>query len=157
MGMDVYGRKPKSEVGEYFRRNVWGWHPLWEYCSSVHLDIVGEKIAEAGHYNSGEGLGLQKSVKLAKALKEDIRSGIALEYIQLRDKFLVELPDEDCEYCDENGNRTWTEDAKQVVKVCNACSGKKKVRPFSTHYHLDLEDIQQFAEFLENSGGFNIH
>lgn len=157
MGMDVYGRKPKSEVGEYFRRNVWGWRPLWDYCSSVHFDIVGEKLAESGHYNSGAGLGLQKSVKLAKALKEDIRSGIALEYITNRDKFLAELPDQKCEYCDENGNRTWSEGDKQVVKVCNACSGKKSVRPFQTYYFLRLDDIEEFSQFLENCGGFNIY
>ncbi|QOR55575.1 MAG: hypothetical protein UMS36scaffold28_65 [Phage 59_13] len=29
MGMDVYGVKPKSKQGEYFRNNVWSWRPLW--------------------------------------------------------------------------------------------------------------------------------
>jgi hypothetical protein len=155
MGMDVYGRKPKSEVGEYFRRNVWGWHPLWSYCENVHEDLVSS--VEGGHYNSGDGLSAQKSVKLAKALKEDLRSGNALKYIELRDKMLAELPDEDCTYCDQDGNRTWSEGENQVVKVCNACSGKKKIRPFETHYFLSVEDIRDFADFLEDCGGFNIH
>jgi hypothetical protein len=28
MGMDVYGKEPKSDKGEYFRNNVWWWRPL---------------------------------------------------------------------------------------------------------------------------------
>lgn len=157
MGMDVYGRKPKSEVGEYFRRNVWGWRPLWEYCCNIHIDIIGEKLAEYGHYNAGYGLSVHKSVKLAKALKEDVRSGTAEQYIQARDEHIKSLPEEPCKYCDENGNRTWLENELEVVKVCNACQGKKSQPHFATWYRLDLDDIKEFAEFLENCGGFNIY
>jgi hypothetical protein len=28
MGFDVYGKAPTAREGEYFRRNIWGWHPL---------------------------------------------------------------------------------------------------------------------------------
>jgi len=154
MGMDVYGIKPKSEVGEYFRRNVWGWHPLWSYCEHLHPELV--STVEHGHSNSGDGLNKMQSMKLAKALKEDIRSLVASDYIKTRDQHLADLPDEPCEYCDENGNRTFTQQDQQVVKVCNSCSGNKFVRPFETYYCLDLQDIKDFAQFLENSGGFKI-
>lgn len=154
MGMDVYGKKPKKEVGEYFRRNVWGWHPLWQYCQNIHPEVA-DKV-QYGHSNEGDGLGSRDSVKLAKLIKEDIRSGFAEEYIKERDKQLKLLPDENCAYCDENGNRVWTEKGLQVVRQCNSCSGTKKVRPFDTWYYLNLQDIKDFAEFLENSGGFMI-
>lgn len=155
MGMDVYGIKPKSKTGEYFRRNVWGWHPLWAYCEALHPELV--STVEYGHSNSGDGLNRMQSMKLAKALKEDIRSLVASDYIKSRDQYLADLPDEPCEYCDENGNRTFTQlDGQQIVKVCNSCSGKKFVRPFTTNYFLDLQDIKDFAQFLENSGGFKI-
>ena len=38
MGMDVYGRAPTSESGEYFRANVWSWHPIWNYCEVLAPD-----------------------------------------------------------------------------------------------------------------------
>jgi hypothetical protein len=154
MGMDVYGTNPKNQVGEYFRRNVWGWHPLWEYCQDTHPDIANK--VEHGHSNDGDGLESADSIKLAKALKKDIRSGSAQKYIEGRDAILDALPDEDCEYCDEKGNREWTENEVTVIKKCNACSGSKKVRPFATWYQLELEDIKEFANFLENCGGFSI-
>jgi hypothetical protein len=28
MGMDVVGRNPRTEAGEYFRANVWSWGPI---------------------------------------------------------------------------------------------------------------------------------
>ena len=39
MGMDMYGRKPTGERGEYFRNNVWWWHPLADYCIMIAPDI----------------------------------------------------------------------------------------------------------------------
>lgn len=155
MGMDVYGRKPKSEIGEYFRRNVWGWHPLWAYCETMHEEIA-SKVQE-GHSNSGDGLGAQDSIKLGKRLKKDVLSGVAAQYVKERDEALAALPKEACEYCDEDGNRTWLEDGLQVIKVCNACNGKKLKPPFPTYYFLRVEDIKEFSEFLENCGGFNIY
>ena len=105
MGMDVYGRNPKNETGEYFRRNVWGWHPLWEYCQDAHPEIANK--VEHGHSNSGDGLGSRDSVKLAKLMKEDIRSGFAEKYIKDRQEHLDALPLEDCTYCNTTGKRTW--------------------------------------------------
>ena len=34
MTMDVMGKHPTTEAGEYFRRSVWCWHPLAEFCCS---------------------------------------------------------------------------------------------------------------------------
>ena len=42
MGMDVYGTKPKNETGEYFRANVWYWHPLWDCLDKLHPNICGK-------------------------------------------------------------------------------------------------------------------
>ena len=66
MGMDVYGKDAKNEKGEYFRRNVWGWRPLWNYCVDNYEDLVGEV---SGHYNDGDGLDEAGSLELAKRIK----------------------------------------------------------------------------------------
>lgn len=39
---------------------------------------------------------------------------------------------------------------------CNACQGTGKVRPAETSYSFDESDVREFAEFLENCGGFEI-
>ena len=43
MGMDVYGKKPKGEKGDYFRNNVWWWRPLWQYCASSAPELIDEE------------------------------------------------------------------------------------------------------------------
>jgi hypothetical protein len=40
---------------------------------------------------------------------------------------------------------------------CNGCDGLGKRRPMSTWYTLDMEDLTEWADFLEASGGFKIH
>ena len=62
MGMDVYGTEPKNEKGEYFRNNVWWWHPLWSYCQENYPDITAS--VKKGHDNSGDGLDDEDSTKL---------------------------------------------------------------------------------------------
>ena len=43
MGMDVYGERPRTNKGEYFRNNVWWWRPLWNYVSVECSDIITKK------------------------------------------------------------------------------------------------------------------
>ena len=90
MGMDVYGKNPKSEVGQYFRRNVWGWHPLWDYVENVHPEIA--ELVEHAHSNSGSGLGSRDSKKLAKLLMDDYNSGRVAHYVVERNKQLSVNP-----------------------------------------------------------------
>lgn len=39
---------------------------------------------------------------------------------------------------------------------CNACQGKGKIRPWATHYRFDVANVQAFANFVRDSGGFRI-
>ena len=171
MGMDVYGKNPTKEVGQYFRRNVWGWHPLWEYVENVHPEIA--ELVEHAHSNDGDGLGSRNSKKLAKLLKEDLFRGTVASYVETRNKYLAELPKNDCELCAGTGIRTDAvgvengmpekELSPEIAIItgrtkgwCNACSGEGKREDWATNYFLEVEDIAEFAEFLENCGGFEI-
>jgi hypothetical protein len=171
MGMDVYGKNPKSEKGEYFRRNVWGWRPLWQYVEDVHPEIA--ELVQYPQSNDGDGLGSRNSQKLAKLLKEDIFKGVAEQYVEARNKMLSELPKEDCGLCEatgirsdeigvQNGMPERELDPAIAIIVgrtkgwCNGCSGEGKKDPWETSYYLDLDDIQEFAEFLTECGGFEI-
>lgn len=171
MGMDVYGKNPKSEAGSYFRRNVWGWHPLWDYVENQHPEIA--ELVEYAHSNDGDGLDEEKSLELAKLLMDDYNSGRVAEYIAERNKALSELPFEDCQICEGTGIRTdelgvqagWPEkelepDIAIIVGrtkgSCNACGGVGKRENWATNYYLEEDDIKEFADFLVECGGFEI-
>lgn len=171
MGMDVYGKNPANEVGQYFRRNVWGWRPLWQYVEDIHPEIA--ELVEYAQSNDGDGLGARDSKKLAKLLKEDIFRGVVDNYVETRNKYLSELPKEDCQLCEATGIRTdkvgvengmpEKELSPEIAIItgrtkgwCNACSGEGKKDPWETSYYLEAEDIVEFADFLENCGGFEI-
>jgi len=155
MGMDVFGKAATAEVGEYFRRNVWGWHPLWEYVERNHADIG--YAVEHAHTNDGDGLDEAGSLELAQRLRNDLATGKAAEYVRERDEFLNALPSLTCNICEGTGQRPdglygveWTKPG------CNGCDGTGESRPYETYYSLDVQDIEEFTDFLEACGGFSI-
>ena len=155
MGMDVYGNNPKTEAGEYFRSNVWYWHPLWDCLETLHPTICGR--CESPHDNSGSGLNAKDSLALSKLLKKDLEKGIKEKYIADYDAQLASIPLEDCPYCEGTGNRDWDQtDGSVLTKVCNACNGTLKIKSFATHYHMDLDLMKEFQIFLQDCGGFRI-
>lgn len=171
MGMDVIGVNPASEVGEYFRANVWYWHPIWGYVEDCHPDLA--ELVEYAHSNDGDGLDAEHSAILATRLKEDYASGKIEEYSQEYRKELAELPMEDCSLCDATGIRTdavgveggWdTKELPPDIQIivgrergsCNGCSGVGKKEAWETNYPFDPEVMKEFAEFLEDCGGFQI-
>lgn len=156
MGMDVYGNEPKSERGTYFRRNVWGWHPLWEYVETLHDDIA--QFVEYGHTNDGDGLPEDLSIELAARLRDDVASGQAKQYVDERNQHLAEMPKVVCSICEGTGQRP---DGLYGVEWkgegCNGCSGNGYRDPWDSLYHLEVEDLAEFADFLADCGGFAIY
>ena len=170
MGMDVYGDNADEEVGEYFRRNVWGWRPLWDYIKEVHGDLV-EGVE--GHTNDGDGLDETNSLKLSNRLKIDLSTGKVAKYVEDRNKAIAELPRIKCPLCNSTGirsdavgkeqmmpTRALSPDvAKQVGRTigwCNACDGLGDKESWDASYYLEVIDIEEFAEFLTHCGGFQI-
>lgn len=174
MGMDVYGVQPTEdkEVGKYFRRNVWGWRPLWQYMEIMHKDIA-DFVAHPDT-NDGDGLNRLQSEALCKRLRNDIETGMAQKYIEARNEYLSELERPQCDLCSGTGIRTdqigvehgmpEKELSPEMAMLtgrshgyCNACSGEGKKDAWETNYYLDIDDIKEFADFLEHCGGFEIH
>jgi hypothetical protein len=73
MGMDVSGKNASAPVGEYFRNNVWNWHPLADYIQAAHPDLA-EKCPY-WHSNDGGGLDADDAAELGKRLRADLASG----------------------------------------------------------------------------------
>ena len=170
MGMDVYGKKSTSKEGEYFRRNVWGWHPLAEIC----LDLAPDECKDCVHWhsNDGDGLDADGANKLADKLQQLTENGQIKEYIRVRNEAMGAMPDEECRFCRGTGVRT--DDVgkaagmptKTIIEEghrrhgqvgwCNGCNGRGFNRPFATYYGLDEQDVAEWIVFLRESGGFKI-
>jgi hypothetical protein len=170
MGMDVYGKQPKTTRGEYFRNNVWRWHPLWDYCTEVAPEIC-EDVC--GHTNDGEGLDELDSIRLANILIEEIASGRVFAYEHDYNTRLASLPFSECPHCSGTGVRTDSvgvaagmpmkelepERAVYLARThgwCNACHGEGKTPHFETNYKFSGENVFEFAQFLLECGGFSI-
>jgi hypothetical protein len=160
MGMDVYGKKPDSEEGEYFRNSVWNWRPLAAYVQEVAPEIC----AACTHWdtNDGDGLNASASMKLAVKLAAEISSGRTRAY-EMRYKSDNEaLPDEPCHICAGTGTRPpipqcGVGDPKNGGLKCNGCDGTGYVRPWQTHYPFDEDNVRDFVTFLAHCGGFEIN
>lgn len=152
MGMDVYGNNPRSEKGEYFRNNVWWWHPLWSYIEATFPELASK--VENGHSNDGSGLNAHDSYKLSQLLKIKLKDGSVAEYEK--------------EYNDElQILRVELEAAQNKVRELSLNSSQeeieKKVKElefdtgyWALHYPFSEENVKEFAEFLEFCGGFKI-
>ena len=171
MGMDVYGKKPTNETGEYFRRNVWGWRPLWECVESVVPDLATK--VEYRQSNDGDGLVAEDSIALGKALLTAVEKGEVEKWIDEFRSAQAEIPMEECSICDATGIRTdqigrdaGQHDRKldEAVAIvvgrefgwCNGCNGLGKQESIFTSYGVEVECVTEFADFLINSGGFEI-
>lgn len=150
MGMDVFGQNPSNSKGEYFRNNVWYWRPLWNYCLDFHPDPAA-KVQE-GHSNSGDGLSSEDSIKLGNLLKKDLVLGKVKSFEDKYKKRIESLPLEDCFHCQSTGIRN---DA-YIQGTCNACQGTGKTKSFESFYPFSESNVEEFAEFLINCGGFQI-
>jgi len=172
MGMDIYGKKPTTDKGEYFRNNVWWWRPLADFCIERYADEVGFD-GEGWHFNDGRGLNATKAKKLARLLRDDLDNGSVLMYELAYRERMAELPRLACGICDSTGIRTDkvgvdmgqpTKELKPEVQIltgrthgwCNGCDGVGTTEHWMASYPFDCQNVREFCEFLENCGGFEI-
>jgi hypothetical protein len=172
MGMDVYGKAATTEAGTYFRNNVWSWRPLADFILETAPADLTEGCAY-WHSNDGDGLDEETSRKLAVFLRHQIETGAAQNYIDERARKLAALPMEPCRLCGATGIRSdaiGVEHGQTTRKIekkghprngqigwCNACDGVGSSPHWDTHYRLDIDNIANFADFLEGCGGFEIN
>ena len=87
MGMDVYGKAPTSEAGEYFRNNIWWWRPLADFLTDTYPELT--QTCEYWHTNDGDGLGAEDSTALAHDLTRDLDNGAVETYAANRAEALA--------------------------------------------------------------------
>ena len=80
MGVDISGRNPKAEQGDYFASNWWGWRPINALCQIAAYKSKLKINFDHWGSNDGKGLRTQKQCdRLADALEELLGEDINLK------------------------------------------------------------------------------
>ncbi len=165
--------------GAYFRNNVWWWAPLWDYVIKECSDILSVADVTGGGNNGGHKISKTKAKKIASRLRSLEKKGEIESYASTYKNKQRSLPTEKCNVCKGTGTRKewegWQSEEKWLkyhkslendkstgyewahkCKGCNGCSGKGMVRNWQSNYPFDSENVMNFADFCEHSGGFRI-
>ena len=141
-----------ANPGIYFRNNVWGWRPLWQFVCNQFPEVINDKDAEGGESNSGHLIDKSKAMRIGYGLKAKLLDGSLQTYCDNYKKELDSLEQEECYLCEGTGTRT---DMK-VDNGCNGCSGTGKRDSWAKSYPFDIDNVRYFLEFCLESGGFEI-
>lgn len=133
MGMDVYGRAPSSEEGEYFRSSIWTWPTVLEAISSV--GVLDSELVESMCYNSGSGPDAEQAVALADALEAKY-GGLPPDGV-----FITE------------GELTTTGTASAGIALASILPMAEGESPT---FSADVAFVLEFARFARHSGGFEV-
>jgi len=117
---------------------------LWEYITYAFPDIA-SKVPYA-HSNDGDGLEAKDSKILALKLKKNLKNGKVAEYAKERDE-IIRLGK--IEFLQKQKQKLMTE-GKDVENLSEDNSY------WPEWYAFSEENVKEFAEFLENCGGFSI-
>ena len=181
MGFDLYGLSPQSNVpkpvvtdwndkkqtkayftyqentvGSYYRANVWWWRPIWEYVCENCDNILSSKDKEHGEFNDGHKISKTKAKRIASRIRSLDRQGKIMQHELEHKKLLKSLPKEQCDICDGTGKRKEPPKTGAGKIECNGCRGKGLRDNWQCHYPFESQPVVEFAEFCEQSGGFEI-
>jgi hypothetical protein len=143
--VDAFGKRPKNNIGQNFENNEWMWKPLMVYC-----ELIAPKIKIIN------GLNTKDSRALSKILKETVATGHAAKYELTFKSVIVRSNKRKCHICDGTGKRKPPPIIGAGIIPCNDCNGCGEIEPLSSRYDFNINNINNFAEFLENCGGFEI-
>jgi len=162
MGVDISGRKPKTEAGDYFCSNWWGWRPINSICELAAYDSKLKIDFSYWGSNDGKGLKTQKQCdKLADAIEL---------FISENPQYNENLSDDDdrvyvCmgSWC-EAGTGRFIPSEKQMGLNEDYEYGTLLFRPVvmadgslaESSHSTSLGRIKEFVTFLRNCGGSQI-
>lgn len=138
MGMDVMGKDPSNENGEYYRANIWAWATLQSLLISA-----GCEEAKKWSSNDGRGLNTQKAC--------DVLADQLEHYIKTHPEARYSMP-----------VKGQSPIAEGVIRLLGAESlgtnpkgefGKGNISP----YYIEVGDVREFITFLRSCGGFEIY
>ena len=133
MGMDVYGRKPRSAEGEYFRANIWSWRPIHELIERAN--VLPPEMVEGMAFNDGYGPNNKQALLLA-AQMETMLDG-------MDDEHTFMLSDE----IDGPVAAMLSQFKEQGIDI---------ISPRGPVYQAEVSHVREFITFCRASGGFEV-
>lgn len=130
MGMDVYGRKPSSPAGEYFRASVWAWHPIHALIVELCSDLLGEKLLRKLAFNDGAGPKDQKTCT------------------EMANRFEAWME----RHTEGHGVESELRATKEGRFVTEGETEQETFSPFQ----VSDDDLKKWIEFLRHCGGFRV-
>ena len=132
---DSLNKFEEENVGTYFRNNVWWWRGLWDYVYEVCDDIISEDEWNEGHSNSGLTIDEDRAKKISKRLNQLIKDGNAQKHIDMWE-----------------ARRKLAEEHNKGLKK----GASDKNYKWENSYPMHIDNVQHFADFCADSGGFQI-
>ena len=152
--------------GTYFRNNVWWWRPLWSFTCDHCEDILTDDDMNAGCYNDAYIITEDKAVAIAKRLKEALEEPETQVYLDNHMKAMEKA---------KKHNEMIEQEKKALDEIAVTITGDKDIAPinypkdlkkkfdelldkrdWASSYPISRDNIEHFAEFAEQSGGFSI-
>ena len=155
-----------NNPGNYFRNNVWWWRPLWTFTCDHCADFLTEDDMNGGCYNDSYIITEDKAVAIAERLYEALKEPETQEYLDNHMKVMEKA---------KKHNEMIEQEKKALDEIAVAITGDKDVAPidypkdlkkkfdelmkkrdWASSYPINRENIENFARFAEQSGGFSI-
>ena len=151
--------------GVYFRNNVWWWRPLAQYVIEQTKVITDQKKIDGFRYNDGVEISEEEAVQIAQQLKHLIKIGHTKKYehvymmtykkAELNNKKVQKELDSFQKAMDKKHGKDIApaEYPKEDFAKWNAIYAKMDN---NGSYPFSEKNVKEFAEFAEQSGGFQI-
>jgi hypothetical protein len=155
-----------SNPGRYFRNNVWFWRPLWSFVCHYCADFLSVNDADAGAYNDARRISKTKAVKIGKRLSKLLADGTVDK--EVREYELAKAKA-------DITNKEVEEKLEELKETVKKETGKDDLAPakypepyktqwdeiygsksWDSEYPFHKENIENFAKFCLQSGGFEI-
>ncbi len=161
---NAYEKWKNENSGIYFRSNVWWWRPLWMYVCSSCEDILTDKDITRGTYNDGHKISKTKSKKIAARLRKLIKNSDVKIYAAHHEDKRKQAVKHNKEVQEKIDGLN-----EDVKLLCGDIVPRDYPEPFKSrwdklqdlkkwegNYPFSEENVEEFAEFCEQSGGFII-
>ena len=160
MGVDISGRKPKTEQGDYFASNWWGWRPIHAISEAAILSSKLDYDTSYWGSNDGKGLRTQKQCdKLADAIELLISNNYNEYLIEDDDRIYIVMGS----WCEAGTGKfvpsDFTASLNEEYEYGDILYGPivaENGTMVESSYSTSLGRIKQWITFLRSCGGFKI-
>ncbi len=160
MGVDISGRKPKTEVGDYFCSNWWGWRPILAISEAAMLSGKLDYDTSYWGSNSGKGLSTQKQCdELADALELLISNSYNEYLIEDTDRIYIVMGS----WCEVGTGKFISSETQHFLNehyeygdILYAPLVAADGSLIESAHGTSLGRLKEWITFLRNCGGFQI-